>query len=290
MKYNKFFLALMAVALPLSFVACGSDDKDEEAPYEFPVPVNQDKAAKYTFSSQQTPIKSVSFGEGTTAIIEQTSADGTVEYVVGTYTEEGGVYTVSSGGQTWKFTVSNGTNSVEVTITTNGETVTITASKSTPSANRPDFIGDWKPFMTTLNLHKQGTKGTVTDELKGIDFQALKARAEKENCHIKEDFSEGYVVEKVTFQGVGEFGVLFTSGKNYKAEWRFASSAAAGDLKFEWQNEDAKSNQFLNEGNAHIQVYKIGVYKGECWLSLKSTIEQDNGEKWDVEVIFRLIR
>jgi len=51
-----------------------------------------------------------------------------------------------------------------------------------------------------------------------------------------------------------------------------------------------KDNDFLKDGNASVKVYKEGVYAGECWLSLKSTIEQDNDADWDVEVIFRLTR
>lgn len=290
MKLNKFICALMAMALPLGFIACGSDDK-EETPYVFPTPANVAKAAKYTFSSQETPIKSVSFGEGNSVIIEQQNEDGVVEYVVGTYTEQNGVYTVSSGGQSWRITVGDGATSVDVTITTNGNTVTVTATKTTASnSGNTDIIGDWKPFMTTLNLHKQGTKGTVTDELKGIDFQALKARAEKEGCKISEDFKDEYVVKTATFQGVGLFCVYFTSNKNYTANWRWKTTAAAGDLKFDWQDKDAMNNDFLKDGNASVKVYKEGVYAGECWLSMKSTIKQDNDADWDVEVIFRLTR
>ena len=39
---NKFFYVMLAVALPLGFAACSSDDDDEDStPYEYPVPAQK---------------------------------------------------------------------------------------------------------------------------------------------------------------------------------------------------------------------------------------------------------
>lgn len=298
MKLNKLFIALMAVVLPLGFAACGSDDNDEEPEqYQFPEALNKSKAATYTFSSQETPIQSVTFGEGNSVIIEQRTEDG-VEYVVGTYTEQNGVYTVSSGGKTWQITVSDGTTSVNVTITTDGSSVTVNANKTTPSAiGADDLINDWKPFRTKINLTKvieNGKEvkdpGVATKEWSGANFQEMKEFAEEKGCHIDEDL-EGYVLQKVSFYGVYKFTASFTNGKNYAATWKTTSAwkDKGADLEFTWEDENSKDNDFINDGKARVKIYDSGAYQGECWLTLISTID-DNDDKWNVELNFRLIR
>lgn len=294
MKLNKHFWALIALTLPLGFVSCSSDEeKEDNEVYEFKEPENKDNAARFVFDSEETPVQSVAFGESNTAVIEQTNEDGEVEYVVGTYTKQGDTYVVTTPVGQYSFAVSAApvsgtTDRVQAVITTPDQpAVTATATKTTASPSQePTICNTWYPFMTTINLTKQGGKGTVTDELPGIDFQALKARAEKENCYIKDDL-EGWAVDYAFFQGTGEFGVYFTNEKSYFANWRWTSND--GDLNFDWKDKESIKNEFVNSGKAHAVVYKTGIYKGELWLSLSSEVKQDNGDVWNVELIFRMV-
>ena len=114
----------------------------------------------------------------------------------------------------------------------------------------------------------------------------MKQRVEKEGCHIKEDLT-GWKVNTVFFQGTGEFGVNFANSKSYYATWKLLNSN--GDMDFDWKDKESIKNEFVKDAKANATVYKTGVYKGECWLRLKSEVEQDNGDVWDVDVIFRLI-
>ena len=299
MKLNKLFVALMAVALPLGFTACGSDDNEGGGSYEFPEAPNKAKAATYTFSSQETPIQSVSFGEGNSAIIEQKDGNGNVEYIVGTYTENNGVYTVTApDGQTYQFKVNVNGSSYDVQITVGQDQVTVTAKKTTASASGADLLlCDWKPFRTKINLTKvvengQTVKdpGTATKEWAGANFQEMKEFAEEKGCHIDEDL-EGYVLQKVAFFGTYKFSAAFTNKKSYAATWKTTSAWKdnGAELQITWDDENSKDNDFIKDGKARVKIYTSGAYEGECWLTLISTIN-DKDDKWNVELNFRLIR
>ena len=296
MKKNKLFWAFAIIALPLGLISCGSDDnKDDDAiVYEFEEPVNKSSAARFTFESEDTDIQSVAFGESNSAVIQQQNEEGETEFVVGTYIKNGDTYIVSTSKGSYSFAFetqedpSTGEQVVQATIKSPGQTEAVTAAATkttTTNGGDIDLFRTWYPFKTVINLTKEGGTGTITDELDGIDFQALKERAEKENCHIKEDLT-GWKVTSLFFQGTGEFGVNFTNGKSYYADWKWKGNN--GDIDFDWKDKESIDNQFVNSGKAHAEVFKTGIYKGECWLSLSSEVEQDNGDKWNVEVIFRL--
>lgn len=301
MKLNKLFWALGVLVLPLGLASCGGDENSAEpdnTPYEYQEPVNKANAARFTFEAEDSPVQSVAFGETNTAVIQtQDEEDGSIEYVIGTYTKSGSTYVVETpqGRYTFAFqtedpAVATGEQRVQCAVTTpkQNEAVTATASVTT-SANTGadiDLFRTWYPFRTTLNLQKKGSKGIVTDELEGVDFEALKQRVEKEGCHIKEDLT-GWKVNTVFFQGTGEFGVNFANSKSYYATWKLLNSN--GDMDFDWKDKESIKNEFVKDAKANATVYKTGVYKGECWLRLKSEVEQDNGDVWDVDVIFRLI-
>jgi len=293
MKLNKFYLAIMAIALPLGFISCGSDDDGDDPTPVTPTFVNQDRAARYTFS-QSSAVQSVTFGESNSVVIEKKNEEtGETEYVVGTYTVNGDTYTVSSGSGSWTFTV--GTDGSKVTVTIkdpSGTTEEALAQKTTASDKSEKTLsicGDWKPNYTVLKLKKKNAQGWIApDPLKGIDFQAVKNRAEQEGCVIDEDFKDEYVVKTVSFYATKEFCVNFTSGKGYVADWQWTGSDDG--MKFTWKDEDANSNEFLEGGKATCVVKADGPYKGECHLTLISDIKMDNGEEWDVNITFRLIR
>ena len=300
MKLNKFFFALMAVALPLGFTACSSDDDEKGS--EQPTYVNQEHAARYTFS-QSSGVQSVTFGESNSVIIAATNENGETEYVVGTYQasvdKQTGVttYTVSSGKGTYSFKV-GADNST--TITYPSGRVETTASQKTTSADHSQkttsILGDWKPNCTVLKLKKKTAAGWIApDPLPGIDFQKVKNRAEQEGCKIEEDFKDDYIVKTVSFLGTKEFNVSFTSGEGYVAEWQWyqwpnmEESLKDGGIKFVWKDEKANDNQFLREGKAACVLKTDGPYKGELHLTLVSVVESGD-EEWDVQILFRLVR
>lgn len=298
MKLNKLFVALMAVALPLGFVACSSDD--DNTPYEFPAAPNKDKAATYNFPvSEDNNIQSVSFGEGNTAIIEQKKEDGSVEYIVGTYEVKDGVYNVKAAdGTTYQFqvTVNGATYDVQITVGENSVTV-IATKESAKVTEAPDLLNDWKPFRTKINLKKvveNGKKvenpGTATKEWAGANFQEIKEFAEEKGCHVDEDL-EGYILSKVSFFGTKKFSASFTNNKCYSATWEIATpwKDNGAELKFDWEDEKSKENDFVKDGKARVKIYTQGAYKAECWFTLLSTID-DKDDKWDVELNFRLVR
>ena len=298
MKLNKLFVALMVAALPLGFTACGGDDNDDNGSYEFTEAPNKAKAATYTFSSQETPIQSVSFGEGNSAIIEMEGVDG-VEYIIGTYTEKDGTYTVTSpDGQTYQFTVSVNGSSYNVQITVGQDQVTVTAKKTTATASGADLLlCDWKPFRTKINLTKViengktvNNPGTATKEWAGANFQEMKEFAEEKGCDIDEDL-EGYVLQKVAFFGTYKFSAAFANKKSYAATWKTTSAWTdnGADLQFKWEDEKSKENDFIKDGKARVKIYTSGAYEGECWLTLISSIDNKD-DKWNVELNFRLIR
>lgn len=298
MKLNKLFVALMAVALPIGFTACGGDDNESSEPYEFPEAPNKAKAATYNFSSWDTLIQSVSFSEGNSAIIEVEGLDG-VEYIVGTYTENNGVYTVTAlDGQKYQFQVTANGSSYNVVISVAGESVTVEATKTTPSASgAEDLLADWKPYKTQLNLthvfvdgKQVDDPGSFTKEFFGANFQEMKEFAEDKGCLIIEDL-EGFDLEKVAFFGTYKFSAAFKNQESYTATWKTTSNWKDDgvDLIFTWEDENSKANEFIKDGISRVKIYKEGVNKGQCWLTLLSTINNGIDDKWRVEVVFRLV-
>ncbi|MBP3824044.1 MAG: hypothetical protein J6I36_11665 [Bacteroidaceae bacterium] len=295
MKLNKLFFALMAVVLPLGFTACGSDDNDEPAP-QTPTFVNQDKAARYTFSNS-TGVQSVTFGESNSVVIETTNEDGVTEYIVGTYIANGDTYTVSSGSGTWTFKV--GSNNDVVVTNPEGVISQVTATKSTAtdkSEKTQNILGDWRPKETFIKLKKVTAKNYLgLNPIPGVDFQAIKKAAEAEGCKIEDEFKDDFVVKTVSFYGTKIFNVNFTSNKSYVANWEWyqwpdidASLKDAG-IKFTWKDKDAAENNFIKEGKAACLLKTDGVYKGQLHLTLISVVDASDGQ-WNVEITFRLIR
>lgn len=294
MKTYKFMMAVLAIALPFSFMACGDDKDDTTSAYEFATPVNKASAATYNFATPDTDIKSVSFGEGNSVIIEKEDENGQTQYIVGTYTKNGeNKYSCSVDGQTYEFSITSASgNKYDVSITISGNTVTVVATKDTAISGLDVLCSDWRPFMTKLNLNKKNGGSFTKDDFKGIDFQELKEYAESEGCKINTTFGEGYKVSKVTFYGSGKFSIAFTEGKSYVATWKpkGAMQNNTVDLDFDWKDKESLNNEFLENGRVKATVYTEGVLAGQCWLTLTSTIKNNDGSEWDVEIIFRLIR
>ena len=147
MKLNKLFWALGVLVLPLGLASCGGDENSAEpdnTPYEYQEPVNKANAARFTFEAEDSPVQSVAFGETNTAVIQtQDEEDGSIEYVIGTYTKSGSTYVVETpqGRYTFAFqtedpAVATGEQRVQCAVTTpkQNEAVTATASVTT-SAN-----------------------------------------------------------------------------------------------------------------------------------------------------------
>lgn len=295
MKLNHLFRTALLLPLALGLVACG-DDQDEPTAqeYEYAQPTNTDSAARYTFLNGNSSVLSVAFGESNSVVIEVLDESGQVRRIVGTYTRQGDTYIVTTPEGQYTFVIRQegaggtpGGKDIVVTIVTpDADSVTDTATKTTNEVGgNPNICRTWYPFMTVINLQKQGTKGIVTDEFKGIDFEVLKNRAEQEGCHIDADLT-GWKVTNVFFQGTGECGVNFANSESYFATWRWLGSN--GELDLDWQDKNSLDNEFVGKSKARAEIYTTGIYRGECWLRLKSAVEQDNGDVWDVEVIFRL--
>ena len=316
MKLNKLFWGLMVMALPLSFAACSSSDDEngevDDTPYQFRELANQDVAGKYQSNKkgqtlaeeENSRVEEVEiidnsilitrrFRKSTAQVkgVTRGEADEEVEYIAGTFTKNGDVYNIIVNKKNWgtiKIVKQGGGYSLTVT-PVGEEPETVEASKSTESVNAKYNLtqrikGTWYPYMTTINLQKQGSNSIVTDELPRIDFEAVKQRAKKEGCNISDDFGVGYAVSWVSFTPEGTFTITFDNGKKYIGDWEWVN--ANGGMKYDWR-EEGMGCEYEN-GQAHVDIYETGPYKGEFWLRLSNVVEQNDGTKWDVQVIFRM--
>lgn len=305
MKLNKLFWALMVTALPLGFTACSSDDDDEDdTPYVFAETGHKSDAASYTVSTSGTKTRSAVFGEGGDCVIcrvkdapvlgvkaTRASEAGELEYIIGTYVKDGAVYTITVNGQTWGTievsTTGGNSFTLKVTIGTEEETVAAEKEPEIASSDLTDKLcRSWKPFITRLNFKKTTSEAWIADELDGANFEDVKKRVEREGCIIKDNFGDGYAVSSIFFTKSRTFCIAFTNGKSYVGKWDW-TNAGAGDLAYTWDDEENMGCEY-ESGNAHVDIYTTGVYKGECWLRLTNTIKQDNGDAWDFQLVFRL--
>lgn len=314
MKIQKIFWALMVMALPLSFMACGDKDSDEDddTPYNFqPAPQKADAAA-YTVSGTSNKTRSVVFGEGGNCAIGQVKSltpkfpatrgggediqdiiddvDPVLVYIIGTYVKNGSTYTITVNGKTWgTITILNENGKVYLVIKEVNQKEEKAEAQRTPemAANTMNDLlcRTWTPFRTRLNFKKTSSETWIADELVGADFEAVKARVEKEGCDIKDDFGNGYTVSSIFFTQTGTFCIAFTNGKSYVGKWWW-TNVDSGDLRYEWEDEDNMGCEY-ESGTAHVDIYSVDVYKGECWLRLTNTIK--NGDtNWDFQLVFRL--
>lgn len=320
MKIQKLFWTLMVMALPLGFTSCGDDDDEiGNTSYQFDEAPQKSEAAAFEVKapSSDTRTRGVVFAEGGDCVIKQVlspvpvdvrgtraGVDEELVYIIGTYTKDGDVYTIRRNGQLWGTVTVNVVGGVYVLIIQEvGQPVEEAEAVKTPEApasNMTDLLcRSWKPFRTRLNLKKEGSTTTIADELEGADFEKLKARINKESSNpsdpstwiIKDGFGEGYNVSSIFFTLTGTFCIAFEKAESYVGQWKWNGAPSAGNLTYEWDDPDKMKNDYEN-GTAHVDIYEVDVYKGECWLRLLNDITVNKGtpdeEKWHVEIVFRL--
>lgn len=301
MKLKRLFWAMMLMALPLGFVACGSDDEEDTTPYVYQAPTDKDNAAKFIVQGS-SHVRSLVFGEGGSAVIElmpQVSVKATAatragsssaEYLVGIYTKSGNVYTITVDGSVWGTVevVDAGNGSYTLIITVNGkDKETLTAIKegvAIVGTLADKLCRTWVPKKTRLTLTKPGG-ATFAKQLEGCDFQEVKDYVEDQGCHISDDFGSGYTVTSVFFTGLGTFCITFQNGKSYVADWRSANEAA-GKLTYTWKDGETMGCSYEN-GQAGID-FMTGDYRGECWLTLSSDVKSGS-ESYNVELVIRMV-
>lgn len=311
------------MALPLSFLACSSKDDDEidDTPYTYQVPAQKAAAASYTTSEDyQGKTQSVVFGEGGNCVIKQkTSIANKIRtrvgdedpeagyiYIIGVYVKNGDTYEITVNGQPWgSVTVTQAQDAVVLVVKEyeggNPQKYTEEQAPAQPEAKMPDssmndlLCRTWKPFRTRLNFKKYSSDSWIADELAGANFEDVKVRINKESSDpsnpdtwiIKDGFGEGYNVTSVFFTQTGTFCIAFGNGKSYVGKWWWDGDPANGNIKYEWIDEGMGCE--YETGVAHVDIYTTDVYKGECWLRLKNDdIKVNGGERWQVELVFRL--
>lgn len=312
MKLNRIFWALMVMALPLSIVACSDkdDDGDDSTPYTFTEPTQKANAATYTVTGQNNnKTRRFIAGEGGDCVIEQykslpsqakglvTRAEGEEEgtiFIVGKYTTDGTTFTITVGGQVWgTITITNnGNNNYTIQVQEAGQepepVVEVAKEAEIEASDLTDKLcRSWKPLYTRLNFKKSTDESWIAKELKGADFEEVKKAVEVEGCHIKDNFGDGYTVSSVFFTKAGTFCIAFTDPdiQSYVGSWQW-TDISNGNLTYKWNDESMGCE--YEDGTAHVDVYTTDVYKGECWLRLVSTIDND-GTKWDFQLVFRLV-
>lgn len=320
MKLQKIFWALMVMALPLSFLACSSKDDDEidDTPYTYQTPAQKGAAASYTTAENyQGKTQGVVFGEGGNCVIKQKALVGNkfrtrggdedpetgYIYIIGTYVKNGDTYEITVNGQAWgSVTVTQAQDAVVLVVKEyeggNPQKFTEEQAPAKPETKMPDssmsdlLCRTWKPFRTRLNFKKFTSESWIADELEGADFEKVKVRINRESTNpddpiIKDGFGDGYTVTSVFFTQTGTFCIAFSNGKSYVGKWWWDGDPAQGNIKYEWLDEDMGCE--YETGVAHVDIYTTGVYKGECWLRLlNDDIKVNGGERWQVQLVFRL--
>lgn len=319
MKIQKIFWALMVMALPLGMIGCSSKDEDgdvDDTPYTYQTPAQKQDAAKFETTAPNAKIRSVVFGEGGNCIIAQpksniggqtkadlntfavTRAEEELIYIIGTYVKTGATYAITVGGKPWgTIAVTKEAETVTLIVQETGQTqpeiVTVTEVTKMADNNMTDLLcRTWKPFRTRLKFKKLTSETWLSDELPGADFEKVKVRINRESTNpddpiIKDGFGEGYDVTSVFFTQTGTFCIAFSNGKSYVGEWHWDGDPSKGDIRYEWIEEGMGCE--YETGVAHVDIYTTDVYKGECWLRLKNDdIKLSSGEKWQVELVFRL--
>ena len=301
MKLKKLFWVMAVMALPLGFTACGSDDEEDTTPYAYQAPSSKNNAAKFIVQGSSS-VRSLVFGEGGSVVIElvpqaavkasvATRAGGAAsEYLVGVYTRDGNVYTITVNGSVWGTVevvdAGNGNCTLVITIRNKGtETLAaIRESVAVVGTFADKLCRTWMPKKTRLTLTKP--RGSAfAKQLEGCDFQEVKDYIEAQGCHIADDFGSGYTVNSIFFTAWGTFVITFKNGKNYVADWKSVNEAA-GKLSYTWKDSKTMGCSYEN-GQAGVE-FMTGSYRGECWLTLSADIKSDN-EDFKVELIIRMV-
>lgn len=307
MKLNKLFYVMLAVALPLGFAACSSDDDDEDTtPYEYSVPAQKANAASFKVKGEVVKTGGVVFTESGSVVLQRLvwnlwnqvkatrAGDQMWEYLVGTYTKQNDTYTIFINGKEW------GT----ITVTNNGDgtfTLLIQEKSGEPesvSAEKEQEIGKstfleklcrtWKPVSTRVKLKKLPNGTQLTSPLfQACDFESIKQWAQSESdCKISDEFGKNYVVKDIFFTQTGKFCIDFTSGKNYYGTYSCKEvSELEGQLDYNWADIETMGCSYEN-GKATV-AFKTGEYKGQCWLNLAADIKSGQ-DTYHVEVSVHL--
>lgn len=263
-----FCAAVAALVLSASCNKTGSDNKTDNKAVVLP-------AAQYTESAKKlllnnSSILSIEFTESGRYIIRNqvAKADENVEFIRGTYTVNGSVYTLSNYGTV---TVSGNQVTIEKT---DGEKVEASYTEA-PTYPANDFYTTiaraWKVDKTDISVSFDG-KSSVGVVKNGCDIPAiLKELEQKANVDINDENMAGYVVKEVNFTMAKTIEIAFT-GKPSVA----GTISLSENGEFGYELSGANGLQvFTGKANGIINL-NPGLGANQIMMTLDAEVSSNN--------------
>lgn len=295
-----YFLLALACILPF-LTSCKKDDDDKklDAP-EMKTLALQDKALSISFKSAEAPYEEVVLTETGKAIITvrpQAEAPATrglllPDYIYGTYTVKGDVYTIydDEGNFVCHLQMITGednlitstklffSSSVSDAVTYVVEVV----GKVSDSNLTQDLCRDWTIRYTHITLDGDVKASKVFEAPDASSFNAIIDYA-KSKANFNEAIPSDMAITDIMFTQTGTFVILFKNGKIFVGTWK-------------WKNEKEGELDYVWDGNQHIYSYESGkatfdlqTYKKVTYytLTLSATIK-DAGKTYNLSIAFNL--
>lgn len=292
---KKLVLNLLLAGMALSFAACGDNEvppvTTETPTLSTPKFVNNGLVLEVE-EHALVPFTRVFLTESGTAVLgpfRLLRAQLVVgEYLVGTYTLQGDVYTIyDEGGKEYcKLIVKDKTaQRTIVTVQLAGMNEPVSAQASVTRGLVADEVisRSWTVAMTRVR-HFDGVTAVHHFE-NAQEAASLNKILEyaKTKADIDEDFEEEMTIKEIVFTQAGTVIFVFTNGKHYVGKWNW-KDASKGLLAYHWY--DQKMGNKLENGEA---TFDIRAYKNVNYytLTLGADVEHKS-KKYKLELTFYL--
>ena len=210
-----------------------------------------------------------------------TRTNSSLEYLFGKYTYANSVYTFDSG---LKISLTADGNNYAIRITlTDGRIIELTGTKATfnfvPTGTTTDNLCSRPWSITSLRIRIKGKDGAVgTCDFKDpVDLAEVKAWAESNNKHIKDDIKVNTIVKGIIFAANGLFAIIYENHKSDVGTWNW-SNMSAGVLGYRWN--DPFMGLSVLTGKATVS---FSNNPATCTLTLMGKVDDD-----DMEFVYTL--
>lgn len=276
---KKFLLFAATAAAVLLAASCNKGGQDSKATV-LPAAKNVQEAKKLLLTpSDKLGIVSIEFTEGGRYIVRNqvTHAGDDAEYIRGTYTVSGQVYTLSGFG---KVTITNNQVTIE---RQGGETTTVGYTQAETYPQNDFYLTvarAWKVDKTDLSVNIDGKSVGVVKS--GCDVPAIVAELkQKASLNINEATVAGFVVKEINFTLAKTIEVAFTEKESFVGQINLSPS---GD--FSYKLEGSTGNSIIN-GSASGKLDNT-IENGKLYFTINGNVETDGGKTYTARVIFIL--
>jgi len=279
---KKLLFWAMLLAMPLLLTACGDDEETattEDAYLKRPSMKAQAMSYVLDNANNSFRVKSISLTEAGNFIVKQFRASGgsAVDYTMGKYTYQDGVYTLPGFGKVFLLGKREESATILIQLENGDEQrFEVTITNVPVSGLNYALCREWKMDGALLISDVKALAEGI--RLDGI-LETTKVQKQLNRYGVAATGLDGYTVTGMEFSEDGDVIIRYLSHDPHVGTWTWAETGQTINLG--WEVDDAATRLFRSP-------VSVSVSKGTCFLTFKTEVT-GNGETHPVTLECRLI-